>query len=461
MTRWFSLALLLGVIVIVSIFFYRVMAGFLLPLFLAGILVVMFRPLHQWVLKKLPERERLAALITTIAIALVVLLPIALVTTLAAMEASSMATQLHDAELSRRMAQLRASMGMDYEHVEELRYLESSLESLRGDAALGASATGDATAVHRLFDVVKQLQRDLTPTESERADIASLRDALERLDQLCLIPAKIGTLEYQSQLRDVTRELRVFKVKLLGGEFSTWLKEVSHPTAEDIRSLTDRVFAGTPGFLRAIGGATSTILGGVLLGVSVMVLAVYFFLADGPRMISTLMRLSPLDDRHETELVAEFDRISRAVVIATLLSAAVQAVLAAIGFWFADLGSVFLLMMITFVFALVPFVGAATVWIPACLWLYFYESRPTAAIVLAVYSAVVVSMADNIIKPIVLHGQSNLHPLLALLSVIGGVQALGPIGILVGPMLVVFLQTLLNILHRELTTFEKKPVREG
>ena len=52
--------------------------------------------------------------------------------------------------------------------------------------------------------------------------------------------------------------------------------------------------------------------------------------------------------------------------------------------------------------------------------------------------AVVISGIDNLIKPLVLHGQSNLHPLLALLSVLGGVTSLGPIGILVGPMVVVF-----------------------
>ena len=63
-------------------------------------------------------------------------------------------------------------------------------------------------------------------------------------------------------------------------------------------------------------------------------------------------------------------------------------------------------------------------------------------------------MADNVIKPIVLHGQSNLHPLLALLSVIGGVSTLGPIGIVIGPMVVVFLQTLLKILRRELDGIE-------
>jgi predicted PurR-regulated permease PerM len=79
-----------------------------------------------------------------------------------------------------------------------------------------------------------------------------------------------------------------------------------------------------------------------------------------------------------------------------------------------------------------------------------------AAILLALYGAGVISLADNVIKPLVLHGQSNLHPLLALLSVLGGVQALGPIGILVGPMVVVFLQTLLNIMHGELMTMEQQ-----
>ena len=63
-------------------------------------------------------------------------------------------------------------------------------------------------------------------------------------------------------------------------------------------------------------------------------------------------------------------------------------------------------------------------------------------------------MADNFIKPYILHGETNLHPLLALLSVIGGVAALGPIGILIGPMVVVFLQTLLKILQRELSLME-------
>ncbi|MEM9657212.1 MAG: AI-2E family transporter, partial [Planctomycetota bacterium] len=108
------------------------------------------------------------------------------------------------------------------------------------------------------------------------------------------------------------------------------------------------------------------------------------------------------------------------------------------------------LTMLTMLLALVPFVGAASVWIPTCLWIWLFEHRLAAACILAGYCAAVVSNIDNLIKPLVLHGQANLHPLLALISVLGGVQVLGPIGILVGPMLVAFVQALLVMVNREL-----------
>jgi hypothetical protein len=73
-----------------------------------------------------------------------------------------------------------------------------------------------------------------------------------------------------------------------------------------------------------------------------------------------------------------------------------------------------------------------------------------AAIVLAIYCGCVVSTVDNVIKPLVLHGQSNIHPLLALMSVIGGIKALGPGGILIGPMVVAFIHALLVMVNREL-----------
>ena len=186
-----------------------------------------------------------------------------------------------------------------------------------------------------------------------------------------------------------------------------------------------------------------------------MIISLYFFLLDGPAMLDSLKNLSPINDSYEQELITEFGKVSRAVVVATLLAAMVQALLGGIGYYFAGLESIFLLTLLTGVLALVPFVGAAAVWIPCSLWLFFIQNEITAAIGLAVYGTLVISMADNLIKPLVLHGQSNIHPLFALLSVLGGVAALGPIGILIGPMVVAFLQTLLKILQREMTSMDR------
>ena len=123
-------------------------------------------------------------------------------------------------------------------------------------------------------------------------------------------------------------------------------------------------------------------------------------------------------------------------------------------------------MALTTVFALIPIFGAFAVWGCVCIWIYL-QGQPVPAIGLAIYCTIVVSLIDNIMKPLILHGQSKLHPLLALLSILGGIEAFGPVGILVGPMLVSFLQALLNMLRKELDSFggpvgpSSKPLAES
>ena len=223
----------------------------------------------------------------------------------------------------------------------------------------------------------------------------------------------------------------------------------------DRKELKASISDGVQQFLTPLAVRTTQFLGKTLVGLLVMVLATYYFFADGALMVQAIRRLSPLEGNRTEELLDQFDDVTRAVVAATLLSAFVQGLLAGLGFYVAGVGSVFLLTALSMLLTLVPFVGAAIVWVPVCLWLYAMEGRTAAAVILAVYCIAVVSMVDNLVKPMVLHGRSNLHPLLALLSVLGGAQALGPIGIFVGPMVVAFLQTLLNMVHAELNSMTK------
>ena len=142
---------------------------------------------------------------------------------------------------------------------------------------------------------------------------------------------------------------------------------VSNDQVEQLVQAGPRFLAGM-----ALSGVQSIIR--ILVGLTITVIALYYFLADGPVMIDTVMDLSPLDSNYEQELLARFGDISRAVVVATLLSAVVQGTLAGIGYSLAlSPGSpIFLLTALTMATALVPFVGAAAVWICVCVWVYLY-----------------------------------------------------------------------------------------
>ena len=203
-----------------------------------------------------------------------------------------------------------------------------------------------------------------------------------------------------------------------------------------------------------VAARAPAVLGKLLIGLVVTVVGFFYFLADGPRMLAAAMRLMPLDIRYQWQLLAEFEEVSRAVVSATLLAAIVQAALGGLGYAVAGLDNVFLLTLLTFFMAMVPLVGAAAVWGSASLYLLFFVKDTWTAAGLAAWGLLVVSSIDNVVKPLVLQGQSKLHPLLALLSVLGGVTALGPIGIFVGPIAVAFLQAALTMLAAEIDSLE-------
>ncbi|MDA1052428.1 MAG: AI-2E family transporter [Planctomycetota bacterium] len=495
MSRMVSFGVLVGAIAIIGFLFYRVISGFLLPMFLAALLVVIFQPWFRFFIAKCGGRIRLAALLTTVSAIAVVIAPATLVGALAVWElwpGSGSSGHSFQETLRNGLAGLRTSLEdisgktlkLDASHngdsyFEELRYIESSIASLRAHAAVGATYQGDEAALNKLLAAIGDLEKIVAAEDKAEAEE---RDTLEpSLDKATLLheawetlrladsdsTVAPGSLQYQLLLDEADHEFRTFKAVLFNNAASAWLADLMNPNDDALRAWSSELSSFVPGLLRSVGGKTGTIAANTVLTLVVTVIAFYFFLADGPKMVQTVMRLSPLDDQHERQLVTEFDRISRAVVLATLLSAVAQGLLAGVAFWLISLNVeefsfVFSLTLLTTVLALIPFVGAAAVWMPVSLWLFFHEPagggdpHRLAAILLAIYGAGVISMADNVIKPLVLHGQSNLHPLLALLSVLGGVHALGPIGILVGPMVVVFLQTLLNILHGELMNMERQ-----
>lgn len=348
MARFVSFAVLVAILLAIAFLFFRVMAEFILPIFFAALLVILFRPLHRRIVAECRGHQYLAAALTTAALLVLFLGPLVLI------------------------------------------IFQASSEGLI------------------LYSRLK----------------ASQIDMLSIAESIAAVAHTVGLNLQPSELSAT-----------LTGRIQEWLAPVALSTTQFV--------------------------GNLLLGLLVTIVSFYFFLIDGARMTDTVMDLLPLDRRYQQELIEEFLNISRAVVLAMIATAVVQGLLAGIGFYFAGLHSVFLLIVLTMLLSMVPFVGAVSVWLPISLWLIFYDHRVLAGVLLAIYGASIVSTIDNIIKPLILHGASNLHPLLALLSVLGGVKALGPIGIFVGPMAVALLLTVLKMVRRELDEMSRRERRSG
>ena len=467
MSRIVSFVVLVTIVVLVGALSFKVMSSFLLPMFLALVLAVIFRPLHKWFIARAAGHDRVAAGMTTAAILLIVLIPTLLILSRAAAEAFSLATELDPEVVRERLSELRRKLHLEMPAPEVQdtldtmgKHLAEIEDSVRPGNQKGEDVVGLVKSLQRAAQFIHDQLGLAGPPRAEdsfspeaRQHVAAswqaLDDALATLHKVASEPSAAA-----DALPEVEASFRTFRESLLGSQTVAWLRRQVNPSDEQIVGFQEEVRQMATPLALGTGQRVGGLVGGLVVGLGVMILSLYYFLADGPTMIRALMHLSPLDDRYEEQLLNEFSTISRAVVLATLLSAFAQGLLASIGYFFAGFESVFLLTVVTMLLAMIPFVGAAAVWGACSLWLLLYEQRLTAAIALAVYGTLVVSMIDNVIKPMVLHGQSKLHPLLALLSILGGIKALGPIGIFVGPMGMAFLQALLHMLHTELMALD-------
>ncbi|MBW8884185.1 MAG: AI-2E family transporter, partial [Planctomycetia bacterium] len=430
-----------------------VMAGFFVPLFLAALLGVVVQQMYRWMLPRCRGYHYVATGITTTVVALIVLLPLGLIVTTATLEALSLVDELQVANFRDDLTRLRNEFGLQIPCEQDVRHIEVTLRAWHDRERSGQPLEIQTSQVKNLLNRVDNITKWL---DDHGTEVNVAADATELAKQLArLRDAEAGSVERDEALQLADAEFRKFKRELLGGTYRAWLTELANPNDDQLDGLRSTILSSSKRVL-SLGTDTIIFLTKVGFGLLIMMVALFFLLAEGPRMLTAIIAISPLEEQHVRELAAEFDRACRAIVSAMLLSAIVQGVLAGIGFYFCGLrSSVAMLTLLTTVLALVPVTGAAAVWVPVSLYLYLLQGNTTAAVGLAIYGFFIISSADNVVKPLVLHGQSNLHPLLALLSVLGGIQALGPIGLVVGPMAVVFLQTLLKILQRELSSIDR------
>jgi predicted PurR-regulated permease PerM len=248
----------------------------------------------------------------------------------------------------------------------------------------------------------------LPATPGELSELWS-RDLPERYPWLRSIQEKLGTASFDEAIALVV------------------------PALANVASGVNRVLQST------LTGVTFALLHLILF-----LLAMFFLLRDGRHFAAEVVGLMPFSEAERDEMLGSVGRTVKGVLYSMVVVPLAQGLLAIVGFWLFGLPSPFFWGTVLILSAPIPGFGAPLVWVPAALYVLFAVSF-WKGIGLVLYGTLVISLIDNVIKPLLLHGTARIHTFLAFLSLVGGLLTFGPPGFLLGPVALSLLQSMARL----------------
>jgi predicted PurR-regulated permease PerM len=163
-----------------------------------------------------------------------------------------------------------------------------------------------------------------------------------------------------------------------------------------------------------------------------MLFALFFMFRDGHEVVRGVRHLLPFDSDIQTEMLEESRELIFASVAVALVIAAMQGALGGLAFTLVGISSSLFWGVLIAFFSLVPVVGSALIWIPAAIWIGLNGHWGKAIVIVAICGGVA-GVADNIVRPVLLRNRTRLNELLLFVSVLGGIEMFGLLGIVAGP----------------------------
>ncbi|MFA5022923.1 MAG: AI-2E family transporter [Candidatus Paceibacterota bacterium] len=176
----------------------------------------------------------------------------------------------------------------------------------------------------------------------------------------------------------------------------------------------------------------------------VFLFAFFFLLKDGGQLKQKITQISPLSKEDDEAIVKKITRAINAVIKGSLFVAVLQGISSSIGFLIFGVPNPIIWGTIAAIGALIPGVGTTIVLAPAIIYLYL-TGQVIGAIGLLAWGVLAVGLIDNFLGPRFVGKGAGLHPLLILLSVLGGLSLFGPVGFILGPLVISLLIVLLDI----------------
>lgn len=221
-------------------------------------------------------------------------------------------------------------------------------------------------------------------------------------------------------------------------------------TAVEQGAMTASRYVATQALSIGQGMLTFTVL------FTLMLYFLFFFVRDWERILDAIVRALPLGDERERRLFAKFADVSRATMKGTLVVAAVQGTIGGLLFAIVGIQAAVFWGVAMAAFSLMPVIGAALVWGPAAIVL-LATGAVWEGIVLIAGGTLLIGLADNFLRPLLVGHETKMPDYLVLLSTLGGLAVFGIAGLVIGPLVAALFLVVWEMLGEERTAWATPP----
>ena len=224
--------------------------------------------------------------------------------------------------------------------------------------------------------------------------------------------------------------------------------------ADFMAHFTNSNILSSVNFSEILGGAASAMINfsrELLLSIPEMI--VYFFivlfityyvLIHNKRMLAAVNEYIPLTLRKQNEILRNITKNLKVLFKGYFLTGLIQTFVAAIFYIIFGAPNVLILIFLTFIASLIPYIGTPLIWVPLGLYMIFTGDLGGYGILIA--GTLVISTIDNFIRPILMSDKDTIAPPLVFIGFIGGLFAFGIEGIILGPIIISITSILLRYL---------------
>ncbi len=217
--------------------------------------------------------------------------------------------------------------------------------------------------------------------------------------------------------------------------------DISESTQNYINSITKTAVS----YILTRVSALIFSLPNLIVGFFIMLFIIFFALRDGEKLVTRITSLIPLEENYKKRFQKKLTTSIESLFYGTVTVAAIEAIVAMIGFYFLGVPAPILWAFIIGLTALIPGIGATLVWVPMTI-ISYVQGNISQAIAIGLFGFLILStLIDTVLRAKIMGMRAEIHPLIIVIGVLGGLASFGFIGMFIGPLVLSLFELVLEI----------------